>query len=185
MPISTKASAAYVALFRGINVGGKNMLPMRELVAMFTAAGCTDVVHYIQSGNVVFRAPAPVATSIAANIAKRVHARFGFAPPVVLRTKKEIADVVRHNPLCARGDDEAKLFVMFLADRPSAARIADLDPQRSPGDAFVVKGKDVFLSLGNGAAKTKLTNDYFDRRLATTSTSRNWRTVQKLLELLA
>ena len=185
MSITTRASSGYAALLRGVNVGGKNKLPMRELSTIFSDAGCTDVVHYIQSGNVVFRASASLAERIAALVEERVHARFGFAPPVVIRTKSELASIVRNNPFVARGDDAAKLFVMFLADRPGAARLAELDPRRSPGDDFVVKGKDIFMCLGAGAAKTKLTNDYFDRKLATTSTSRNWRTVQKLLELLA
>ena len=185
MAISTGASSGYAALLRGVNVGGKNKLPMRELSTMFTDAGCTDVAHYIQSGNVVFRAPASVSERIAAVIEERVQARFGFTPPVVVRTKRELASVVRENPFVARGEDEAKLFVMFLAERPSASRVAALDPRRSQGDEFIVKGKDIFMCLGAGAAKTKLTNDYFDRTLATTSTSRNWRTVQKLLELLA
>ena len=185
MTITTRASPGYAALLRGVNVGGKNKLPMRELSTMFSDAGCTDVVHYIQSGNVLFHASASVSERIAAVIEERVQARFGFTPPVVVRTKRELASVVLENPFVARGEDKAKLFVMFLADRPSAARIAELDPQRSPGDEFVVRGKDIFMCLGAGAAKTKLTNDYFDRRLATTSTSRNWRTVQKLLELLA
>jgi uncharacterized protein (DUF1697 family) len=73
---------------------------------------------------------------------------------------------------------------MFLADRPKAAGIKDLDPNRSPSDRYSVVGSEIFMHLATGAARTKLTNAYFDSKLATISTSRNWRTTTKLLELM-
>jgi uncharacterized protein (DUF1697 family) len=82
------------------------------------------------------------------------------------------------------GFDVATLAVAFLADRPTKARIAALDPQRSPSDEFAMRGREIYLRLPNGAAGTKLTNAYFDRTLGTTSTVRNWKTTLKLLELV-
>ena len=73
---------------------------------------------------------------------------------------------------------------MFLADLPAASKIETLDPQRSPGDEYIVRGREIYLRLPNGVAGSKLTNAYFDSKLATTSTSRNWRTVTKLLEMM-
>jgi uncharacterized protein (DUF1697 family) len=76
------------------------------------------------------------------------------------------------------------LHVLFLADLPSPLRVKELDPQRCPPDEFVVRSREIYLKLPTGAARTKLTNGYFDSRLATVSTQRNWRTVVKLLELM-
>ena len=74
---------------------------------------------------------------------------------------------------------------MFLAELPDSASVEALDPARSPGDEFAVVGREVYLHCPNGVARSKLTNSYFDSKLSTTSTSRNWRTVGKLLELAA
>jgi uncharacterized protein (DUF1697 family) len=170
-------------LLRGINVGGKNKLPMAALVEMFTEAGCTGVRTYIQSGNVVFAA-APAATMrLAETLSERIAKRFTLRVPVVLRTAGELSAVASGNPFLKSGTDPATLHVAFLADKPDRKHIAALDPNRSPGDAFEVRGREVYLHLPNGAARSKLTNAYFDSKLATISTARNWRTVMKLVEL--
>jgi uncharacterized protein (DUF1697 family) len=173
----------YVALFRGINVGGKNKLPMKDLVKMFTELGCEDVRHYIQSGNIVFKATPAIAAQVPDAIMGQVHATFGFRTPVIVRTAAQMGEVVRNNPFLQEGAAEDALHVMFLADLPGADRIAALDPNRSPGDRFHIRDQEIFLHLPNGVADTKLTNAYFDAKLATIST-RNWRTIGKLLEMM-
>jgi len=81
--------------------------------------------------------------------------------------------------------DERSMFVGFLSSKPTAAQIAALDPNRSPGDTYRVIGREIYIDLsGNGAARTKLTTAYFDSRLATTSTFRNWRTTTSLLAMM-
>lgn len=171
-----------VALLRGINVGGKNILPMKALAEMFASAGCSDVKTYIQSGNVVFRSrdAATAATMVRAEIAER----FGFQSPVVVRTATELRRVLERNPFLGRDLDTAWLHVMFLADEPGEELVAGLDPARSPGDEFQVVGREVYLHLPNGAAKTRLTNAYIDAKLKTVGTQRNWRTVVTLAEMI-
>src|SRR5690606_17928060 len=107
----------------------------------------------------------------------------GFRAPVVSRTRAELNAAIEQSPFLARGADPKTLHLAFLAERPSADKIAALDPARSPGDAFVVQGSDIHLQLPNGVARTKLTNAYFDAKLGTVSTLRNWRTVLALAEL--
>ena len=175
--------ARAVALLRGVNVGGKNKLPMKDLCAFFVDAGCTEVKNYIQSGNVIFRADAKVLKSLPGTIEARISERFGFSLPVILRTHEEIAKIVRENPYVARGDDEKQLHVVFLRDVPARDLVDALDPQRSPPDEFTVRGGEIYLSLVNGAAKTKLTNAWMDSKLKTISTGRNWRTVLTLYSL--
>ena len=174
-----------VALLRGVNVGGKNRLPMKDLVEMFTAAGCSNVSTYIQSGNVLFNAPASVLKKLPENIAKQIAETFGFRAPVILRTAEQMAETVRANPFLAAGKAESTLHVYFLAETPGSAAIAKLDPDRSPPDAFHAHGREIYLHLPNGMARTKLTNAYFDSKLGTVCTARNWATVLKLTELSA
>jgi uncharacterized protein (DUF1697 family) len=182
-PVS-KAAARHVALLRGINVGGKNMLPMKELVGMFVAAGCGDVTTYIQSGNIVFSADAKVVAGLGSLIASRVEERFGLRVPVVLRTAAEIKAVIRGNPFLAAGVGEEILHVCFLADLPDVDKVAGLDAGRSVPDAFTVVGREIYMRLVKGVSGTKLTNAYFDSRLKTVSTMRNWRTVLRLGEMV-
>ena len=174
--------ATHVALLRGINVGGKNMLPMKALAELCEAEGCAAVRTYIQSGNVLLRAPRARAARLAGALAARIEREHGFAVPVVLRTVDELARIARSNPFLPRGPAE-QLHVLFLADEPTEEALAALDPRRSPPDVFTVAGREIFLRLPNGAARTKLTNAWFDSRLATTSTMRNWRTVLELVRL--
>lgn len=178
------ASGRYVALLRGINVSGKNMLPMKELAAMFAAAGCSGVETYIQSGNVVFSAGAGVVKGLEVQITKRIEERFGHRVPVMLRSAAQMEMVVRENPFLNAGSALELMYVYFLAGAPGAEMVAGLDAERSPGDRFAVVGGEIYLELGNGMGKSKLTNAYFDSKLKTVSTARNWRTVLKLVEML-
>jgi uncharacterized protein (DUF1697 family) len=91
--------------------------------------------------------------------------------------------VVRGNPFLKAGAAEELLHVSFLADRPSTDLVAALDSTRSAPDEFAVVGREIYMKLVTGAAKTKLTNAYFDSKLKTVSTMRNWRTVLKLAEM--
>jgi uncharacterized protein (DUF1697 family) len=172
-----------VALLRGVNVGGKNMLPMKDLTCLFEDAGCAGVRTYIQSGNVIFSGSQAKAEKLPGRIAKAIEDRFGYRTPVVLRRAEELGETIRNNPFLHAGAAGNFLHVMFLASEPDPGAIAALDPDRSPPDAFVVRGREIYLLCPNGAGSTKLTNAWFDSRLSTISTGRNWRTVLKLYEL--
>lgn len=179
-----KAASTYIALLRGINVGGKNKLPMKDLASLFTHAGCNDVRTYIQSGNVIFHAPSRVAQQLPVQIAQQIEKRFGFKIPVVLRTTEQLASVIHNNPFLPAGVPQEQLHVYFLADLPQASHIAQLDPNRSTPDVYLLRGQEIYLQLPNGMARTKLTNAYFDAKLSTICTARNWNTVLKLYELM-
>ncbi|MCY3749217.1 MAG: DUF1697 domain-containing protein [Chloroflexi bacterium] len=178
------ADRPYVALLRGINVGGRNKLPMRELAAMFMSVGCKGVRTYIQSGNVVFRASQELADRLPALVSAEIAASRGFQIPVILRTASEFSRIVRDNRFLAAGPDPTKLHVGFLADTPDPAHVARLDPDRSPPDVFEVQGREVYLHFPAGVARSKLDNAYFDRTLHTVCTIRNWRTVCRLNEMV-
>jgi uncharacterized protein (DUF1697 family) len=112
-----------------------------------------------------------------------MNARLGFRTPIVIRSADELRRVVADNPFLGTIADVGSLHVGFLAELAGPEKVAALDPKRSPGDSFKVRGREIYLCLPNGVARSKLTNNYFDSALATTSTFRNWRTVLKLVEM--
>jgi uncharacterized protein (DUF1697 family) len=174
----------FLALLRGLNVGGKNKLQMKDLAEIFVQAGCTGVQTFIQSGNVTFCTPNTLLKALPSLITQRIEARFGYKIPVVIRTAKEVGEAIRNNPFPKEDSEEQSLHVFFLADAPSLQSVNALDPNRSPGDSFIVRGREIYALFPNGPARSKLTNSYFDAKLATTSTARNWRTIHKLFDLL-
>ena len=173
------AKSTFIALLRGINVGGKNLLSMKDLSALFVKAGCEDVRTYIQSGNVIFSCDAALAAKLPAEIGAAILKRFGFEPPVVLRSADELGRVAAGNPFITH--EAQTLHVAFLAQTPEKKAASSLEAK--PPDEFALKGREIYLRCPNGYGKTKLTNAYFDARLKTVSTVRNWKTVLKLLEM--
>ncbi|MDB5218123.1 MAG: hypothetical protein JWO86_6050, partial [Myxococcaceae bacterium] len=151
--------------------------------AMFERSGCATTRHYIQSGNVVFEAPTALAAKIPVVVQAAIEKAFKMRVPVLVRSAKELRAVVAGNPFVAAGADLETLHVMFLADAPAKSAVAALDPDRSPPDTFVVKGREIYLACPNGVGRTKLSNAWFDAKLGTTSSGRNWRTVLKLVAM--
>ena len=182
---SDPAPDLHVALLRGVNVGGKNRLAMKDLARLCEGLGCRDVRTYLQSGNVVYRATPAVAERMQTDLRAALVAELGLEVPVITRDARGLRTVVAGSPYIARGLDPATVHVMFLADLPEAPLVAALDRDRSPGDAFEVADADIHLHLPNGVARTKLTNAWIDARLRTTSTVRNWNTVTALAAMLA
>ena len=176
----------FIALLRGINVGGNNKLPMKDLAACIEKAGGSKVATYIQSGNAVFQAEASLGPKLAGLIQKAILKSNKIDVPVIIRSAAELRKVAAAHPHNAAGAEFKALHVGFLADKPSAAQVASLDPKRSPEDVFSVKGSEIYVRYSvAGLAKSKLNNQYIDSKLGTVSTLRNWNTVLKLLEMVS
>ncbi|MDP9495149.1 MAG: DUF1697 domain-containing protein [Actinomycetota bacterium] len=173
-----------VALIRGVNVGGRSMLPMAELRAALSKRGFGDAQTYLQSGNVVLEPGTVRLPDLAAALEAAIAEDFGLEVRVMTRTRKELVAVAGAHPF--RGDhfDPSLLHVVFLEKAPAAAKLAVLDPDRSPPDRFEVHGREIYLSYPNGQGRSKLNLDYFERVLGTAGTARNWNTVTKLLEMV-
>jgi uncharacterized protein (DUF1697 family) len=167
----------YIGLLRGINVGGKNMVPMAQLRTLFESLGHTGVSTFIQSGNIVFTTRGSISSE---SLETAIAGRFGIAITVVLRTPDELKRVVEANPFAHV--DPSKVHVGFLARKPSAAAVAGLDAERFRPEEFAVRGSDLYLHLPNGMGRTKLPA-YLDRQLKIPTTIRNWNTATKLLGL--
>lgn len=175
----------FVALLRGVNVGGANRLPMAALKEMFAAAGAQQVETLIQSGNVVFQSHDNNGITIAVAVQAEIERAFHFRTAIVVRDADRWRAVVAGNPFLTSGEDPDALHIACLSTIPGASALARLDRNRSPPDEFVVAGAEIYLKLPNGTARTKLTNAWFDATLAVVSTMRNWRTAQRLSEMLA
>jgi uncharacterized protein (DUF1697 family) len=156
---------------------------MAGLRAALASIGLEEVATYIQSGNVVFRHSTGDAAGLSSAMERCIEEGFGVAARVVLRTRAELAEVARRNPFLERGADPAQLHVVFLDREPESGAVAQLDPDRSPPDEFELRGREIYLRLPNGMGRTKLSGDYFERRLSVVATARNWKTVLKLVEL--
>ena len=174
----------YLALLRGVNVGGANKVPMKELRGLFEDLDHEDVRTYLQSGNVVFEGRSSSSKKLAGEAERAISEAFGVDISVILRTRPELKRVAAGNPFPTEDVKPSLLHVMFLSDAPSPASVKTLDPDRSPPDEFKVKGREVYLWYPDGSARTKLTIDYFEQMLGTRATSRNWNTIVKVLELM-
>jgi uncharacterized protein (DUF1697 family) len=177
--------SARVALLRAVNVGGRNRVPMAELRTALQAAGLENVSTVLQSGNVVFDASCSDA-EVAAAIRSAIAEAFGLDVAVVVRTAAEMRRIAGANPFLEGGDsrDPATLHVAFLEGEPTARAAAGLDPNRSPPDACVVRGREVYLSYPGGSGRSRLTLGYVEQTLGVQGTARNWRTVERLASML-
>ena len=172
----------YVALLRGINVGGRTAVSMAELRAVFADLDLGSVQTYLRSGNVVFEAPAGDRERLRAEIERAVADRFAGGFGVLLRTAPELRAVLASNPFADRQVDPTKLLVAFLsADR--TGRADRLAPPPGETGQLSLAGREVYLHLPDGAARTKLTTAFVEKRLGVTATARNWRSVLALREL--
>jgi uncharacterized protein (DUF1697 family) len=168
----------YVALLRGVNVGGKNVVPMAELRTLAESLGYGEVRTFIQSGNVIFSASPREG---AVRLRSAISARFGIEVAVLLRSAAELGAVLRANPFPVA--DPSQLHVGFMAKRASAAAVAALEPGRFLPEEFAVEGRELYLRLPDGMARTKLPR-YLERQLASPITFRNWNTLASLAELV-
>lgn len=173
----------YVALLRGINLGARNKVSMADLRDLFDSLGAEDVATYVQSGNVVFKSRSGSRAELIEAIEQRIRSDLGLSVTVLLRTKAELAKVLRGNPFVESGRDQTKLHVTFLADRPDRARVRDLEGREFGADEHRVVGREVYLHCPNGYGRTKLNNAYFEKQLGVAATTRNWKTVTNLVEL--
>ena len=173
----------YVALLRGINVGGHNKLPMATLRALATGCGFTDVQTYIQSGNVVFGSRLG-ATKVATALHHAILAECAIDSRVVIRTGPDLVTVVAQNPFLERGADEKLQHVVFMYPE-SAPTLSGVDPQFYAPEEVEVIGPNAYLHTPNGVGQSKLATETTMRKLGIVGTVRNWRTVSTLAEMAA
>ncbi len=143
---------------------------MEQLRKSFEALGLGDVQTYVQSGNVVFKAPKQSSEILSNKIREKIARDFGFSVPVIIRSSEEVRRAIKNNSfLKQRGIDSSKLHITFLSKAPEKDRLNS--------------GTEVYLYCPDGYGRTKLSNNALERVLGVTATTRNWNTVNKLHEM--
>lgn len=174
------SSMSYAALLRGINVGGHKKVPMAELRELMAGLGWSDVRTYLQSGNAVFTTDEPDPGPV---LERAIAGHFGFEVPCLTRTHAELCEVAAACPLPAGELDPAKLLVLFLENEPPPDRFAGIDATAYAPDEFHHVGRAVYCYFPQGMGRSKLPDALGRVRPPLVSTGRNWRTVQRLIEL--
>ncbi|MEZ4767757.1 MAG: DUF1697 domain-containing protein [Caldilineales bacterium] len=176
----------WIAMLRGINVSGQKKIKMADLRAMFEAADFSNVQSYVQSGNVVFDAGSQDAATLTVAIEAAIIAAFGFEVSVFLRDADDFRRIIEGNPFLARGNvDPKRLYVTFLNSVPSEGLVNSTEVPAGSADEFAVLGDAVYLHCPDGYGTTRLSNTFFERKLAMPATTRNWNTVNALAEMAA
>lgn len=171
----------YISMLRGINVSGQKKIKMEELKKLYESLGFKNVQTYIQSGNVIFDFSDTNISKLINKIEQKIKKSFNFDVPVLIRTKNDLQKLIANNPFTKK--DSSKLYVTFLSDTPIKSPLDEITKIKDKSEEFIISGKEIYLFYPNGYGRSKLTNNYFERKLKLSATTRNWKTVNKLLEL--
>jgi uncharacterized protein (DUF1697 family) len=171
----------WIALFRGVNVSGKNIMPMAELRALMTDLGLVDTKTYIQSGNVVFRSDSDRA-ELRQRILDGVEKQFGIRAPLMLLQWEELEDALKKNPFPDGEADPKSLHLSFMASPPKAPDLEEMTKWQKDSESFQLIGKVFYLHAPEGIGRSKLA-ERVERLLGEPTTARNWRSATKILEL--
>ena len=170
----------YIALLRGINVGGGNMMKMDDLKAVFAELGFENVVSYINSGNLAFDTRKTSEAALVTKIEKAVETRFGRAIDIMVREQSEITRIIAANPLDGQFESHKHMHVLFLKEPMPAEKEELLQASAFSGEKYEVRGREIYNLLPNGVAGSLLTKGFFEKKPRVSYTGRNWRTVEKL-----
>jgi uncharacterized protein (DUF1697 family) len=174
----------YIALFRGINVGGNNKLPMKELVAVLESIGLHNVKTYIQSGNAVLQSTEKNTASLALKISHAIKQSHGFEPKVWLIDAAVFGQAIVNNPYPEAESEPDTLHLNFLASLPASADWSALEKLKSATERFKLVGDVLYLHAPDRIGRSKLYAS-LEKKLGVAMTTRNWNTVMKLNEMVS
>lgn len=174
----------YLSLLRGINVSGHRLIKMEKLREMFAALGVENVKTYIQSGNVIFDSAESKTDIVNKKVEEYLSETLGYEVVSVLRTASDLERIVKSAPFGEKvNDNNLKLYVVFLKEIPTDDHQAALISLNNDRDRFEIAGKEVYCSIDKRYQKHPFSNNFVEKVLKVAATTRNWRTVNKLLEL--
>ncbi len=171
----------YISMLRGINVSGQKKINMDDLKKLYESLGFENVQTYIQSGNVIFECSNKNIADIKSAIEKKIKQLFDFDVIVFIRTKDEFKNLIENSPFSAQ--DINNLYVTFLSDAPVKISEEEFKKAKAPSEEFLISDREIYLLCPDGYGRTKLSNNFFERKLKLCATTRNWKTVNKLFEL--
>ncbi|WP_025762152.1 DUF1697 domain-containing protein [Dyadobacter tibetensis] len=175
----------YIAILRGVNVSGKNLIKMSALTELLFQEGFGEVKSYIQSGNLCFSAARQNLPDLQRNLSEIIYRQFGLLVPVIVLTAADLLRVQQQNPFLKEADVNIKdLYLTFLTKIPTDLERESLEHPGNVPDTYYIINNLVFLKMSQGYGKTKFNNTFFEKKLNTSATTRNWKTVLKLLEMV-
>lgn len=175
----------FICLLRGINVSGKNIIKMDALKQAFIDLDLDNVKTYIQSGNIIFTSKFSNECDLEILINKKINQEFNLNIPVLVITENTLKQVIQKNCYIKDASIEtSKLHVTFMSQKPLANTVAEIVGKDYGGDEFEICKKVIYLNCLNGYGNTKLTNTFFEKKLKVNCTTRNWNTIQKLIQLV-
>jgi uncharacterized protein (DUF1697 family) len=179
-----KGESLFIALLRGINVGGHNKIPMTQLCSLCAGLGWSDVQSYIQSGNLVFKANDTPST-LEDELERAIERKFGLVISIIVRSAKDWPAYLKGNPFPEASQNEPNAVMMALSKaKPKSDAVAQLEERAVNGERIIRAGDALWLHFKNGMAKSKLTPALLDRLVGSPVTMRNWRTVVKLNQMI-
>ncbi|PHR90810.1 MAG: hypothetical protein COA69_13890 [Robiginitomaculum sp.] len=174
----------WILLLRGINVGGNNLIKMQDLRALLAKAGFQNVRSYIQSGNIALESEISEATQIRQQVQDCIEASHGFTPKTLALDADTLAQIIADNPFPEAVDPPKNLHVFFLAHAPDTPNIEALSALCTASERYVITDHAAYLHLPDGSGNSKLSAQ-LEKHIGVPATARNWRSVNKILELAA
>lgn len=175
----------YVAFLRGINVSGQKLIKMADLREYLKELSFLNVKTYIQSGNIVFNSPLSDGNKLANQIASLIEEKYSFDVPVMVKTNTEMKDIFENNPFLPEHDSDINyLLVTMLSKQPDEAMVSELKAYANFGEQYIHRGKELYLYFPNGYGRSKLSNNFVEKKLGISATTRNWKTITKMVEMI-
>lgn len=174
----------YIALLRGINVGGKNILPMKEMAPLLETLDLSNVSTYLASGNVVFQSETADPSALANDIQAAIGQNYGFTPQILIRSIQDFQDAIAANPFPEAASQPKTLHLYFLESPPPDPDLAGLDAIKTATEQYKLLNTVFYLHAPDGIGRSKLAAGV-EKALGVTATARNWRTATKVLAMAA
>ena len=171
----------FIALLRGINVGGHKKVPMVELRALLTASGLENVTTYIQSGNVIFQTSISDSKALEKSIKMSIFDHFGFDVPILVKTKDQLEKIFNDCPFPE--DKKVNSYFAMLSEAPDKELVDEASKKVYLNEEFIILKDCIYFYCANGYGNAKFNLSYFEKKLNVNATSRNYKTMVKLLSL--
>ncbi len=174
----------FIAMLRGINVSGQKLINMDDLRSYLRELDFGNVRTYIQSGNIVFNCSRSAPYRLQNLIQAKIWEEYGFEVPVIVKTPDQLEETLGNNPFQKEAEKDAKkVLVTFLAEVPSTSRVEALKALDYSPEKWLLRKADLYLYAPNGYGKAKMNNNFFESKLKVRATTRNWRTVNILVQM--
>lgn len=177
----------YICLLRGINVSGKNKIKMADLRALLSRHDFLNVTTYIQSGNIRLESPDTKPLEVGKKIKDIIQEEYGYDIRVLVLESNQLSNVIPDNPFLSKGrnEDIKYLSVTFLSSLPHQDLVDAIKNFKHKEDEFIIIDDRIYIFTPGGYGRTKLTNNFFERKLKVSCTTRNWKTTLKLVEMIS